>query len=80
MQKIKYGVDNIFDYLPDSITTVNVILDSINFKLQEFPKNVENIVKNLNNEHFYSDDFFDIDTCKVLTEKEIHNQYNLKIV
>ena len=77
---IKREVDNIFDFLPDNITTVNVILDSINFNLGEFSTSTENIVKKLDKKHAENDDFFDTDTNQVMSESDICKKYDLKMV
>lgn len=78
--KIKYGKDNIFDCLPDNITTVNVILDSANFGLDEFDEKTESAVKKLNKQHFDNDDFFDVSTNQVISQNDIYKKYNLEIV
>ncbi len=78
--QIKYGVDNIFDYLPENITTVNVVLDSVNFNLNEFSKKVESFVKKLPAKYSNNDDFFDIDLNQVVTQNDIYKKYNLEII
>ncbi|SMN02694.1 hypothetical protein SPONN_1674 [uncultured Candidatus Thioglobus sp.] len=72
--------DNIFEWLPDNITTVNVILDSVNFDLKEFEIKTESVVKNLDKKHAYNDDFFDTATNKVITKNSILEKYNLEII
>jgi hypothetical protein len=80
MQKIKYGVDNIFDYLPDNITTVNVILDSYNNNLKEFDEDIEFKVSKLDEKYSLNDDFFDIGNKKVLSIKQVCSEYHLQIL
>lgn len=82
MQKIqiKYGVGNVFDYLPDYMTTVNVVLDSINFGLNEFSNEIENTVKKIDKKHAHNDDFFNTNTNQVVTLEDVCKKYDLEIV
>lgn len=78
--QIKHNEDNIFECLPDNITTVNVILDSVNFGLKEFEIETEKVVKNLDEKHAYNDDFFDTDANLVMTESDICKKYDLEMI
>ncbi len=85
--------DNIFDILPDNITTVESIIEYIEItqtdkygdsepdSWMDFSKETIQAVKDLNLDwSIVHDDFFNTDTNKIMSKAEICKKYNLTII